>query len=186
MSDLYLATSYPILPHTLGQVDLAVHIRLLSLSHGVSLSSAAANQIALSFKCDIRKTFNFMHTWLSWSPSNYSQFPGSCSELSLESYKLPTPSTPVCSALHVHVPSSFQQSDLFTVSAHSDVHAALDLLNPAEVRNPKPWWQVAPVIHLLDELPHNTSTDSASTQLQSDIAMEITRLVGVKPDHEQT
>ena len=83
------------------------------------------------------------------------------------------------------MPSHFQQSDLFTVATHSDVHATLDLLNPVAVRNPKPWWLVTPVVHLLDELPHTTSADSASIQLQSDIAMEITRLVGVKPDHEQ-
>ena len=88
------------------------------------------------------------------------------------------------SAHCVHVASSFQHSDLFTVAAHSDMHATLDLLNPADVRNPKPWWQVAPVVHLLDELPYNTSIDSASS-VQGDIAVEITRLVGVKPDHEQ-
>ena len=187
-----LVTNHLTLRQTSGQVDLAVHIRLLSLAHGVSLSSAAANQIALFFKSDIRKTFHFMHAWLSWSPSNNSQLSGGCTEPSPQSCQFPSfchlsadwRISPVHPALQAHSPSSFRQSDLFAAAARADVSATLDLLNPAEVTDMEPWWRVAPVVHLLDELPYSTFTDCASTQ--SDIAMEVTRLAGMKADHKQT
>ncbi|XP_064406513.1 probable replication factor C subunit 1 isoform X2 [Halichondria panicea] len=55
--------------------ELSVHLQALALCHNVNLSSEAANQIAESLNCDIRRAFNYLQLWLCWSPSNLPMLP---------------------------------------------------------------------------------------------------------------
>ena len=174
------------------QADLALHIRLLSLAHGVSLSGESANQIVASFNCDIRRTFHYMHTWLSWSPGNGVEAPPPSSFQLPHSYSIsadwrnastfdPCPPTKTS--------ATPEQLELLHAATVADHLATLDLLKSPEAADSSspssPWWRVAPDNHLLDELSETTSTDAVVTQMKQDIVAEMSRLSVTLPNQNQ-
>lgn len=174
------------------QADLALHIRLLSLAHGVALSSESANQIVASFNCDIRRTFHYMHTWLSWSPSNSAKAPPPSSSQLSPFYSIsadwrnastfaPRPPTNASEAL-----TTSDQFELLLAASVVDHLATLDLLTSPEVEDSSPfspWWRVAPDNYLLDELSETTPTDTVVAQTKQDIAVELSKLSTAMPYH---
>ena len=87
--------------------------------------------------------------------------------------------------MHSSVKVHPDPSDLFTAAADADEQATLDLLNQTEGIDLDPWWRVAPVNYLLDEPSITAPIDNVLTQTKADIAMEFSRLVGLKPHHKQ-
>ena len=168
------------------QANLALHIHLLSLAHGFSLSSESANRIVASFNCDIRRTFHYMHTWLSWSPSGSIEAPTPPPPPSNSS----SPSPPTLSAAWRNVPISHpypptkasattDQLEMLHTATDADHRATLDLLASPEAVDSStfsPWWRVAPDNHLLDELSEITSDDAVVTQTKQDIVSELSRV----------
>ena len=171
------------------QFELSLHIQLLSLAHGLSLSPQSANQIVESFNMDIRKTFHFMHTWLSWYPRA-----PQVHSLKTRDETLPQSATcphPVylstcwrsghCSTLS----SKAHQSDLIVAAASADNLATIDILtSPSKNSHPAPWWRAAPTTHLIDEL---SCAENCNVALQNsnNIATEIARMSGTSPHYQQ-
>lgn len=119
-----------------------------------------------------------MHAWLSWSPSNQTQAPPQSSNLPYP-YRLSANWRYSYNA--VPPTSSFNQSDLFATTAFADHLSTLDLLTPPEDVGHPPWWRVAPVNHVLDELSVAWPSDVTLTRTRQDIAMEIARITGPLP-----
>ena len=178
--------------HCSVQADLALHIHLLSLAHGVSLSSESANQIVASFNCDIRRTFHYMQMWLSWYPSNSVEAPPATSSQLSPSYSILTdwrntstfaPRPPTSAP-----ETTTNQFELLQSASVADHLATLDLLTTPEAvdSSSSPWWRVAPDNHLLDELSEITPcTDIAVAQTKHDIVVELNRLSTALPHHNQ-
>ena len=122
-----------------------------------------------------------MHTWLSWLPSNHTEAPPPSS-------KFPSP---FCLSTEWRVGSttpshlSYHQSDLYIATATADNLSTLDLLTPSEEGDHAPWWRVVPVNYLLDELSTSKHSDLVLTQTKRDIELEIIKLSGSEPYHQQ-
>ena len=186
---LYIFYYYTLFP----QCKLALHIQLLSIAHGLYLSLESANQIVASFNSDIRKTFHFMHTWLSWhSNTQHDRSHGNTAETPPQSLM---PTSPLCLSTSwrinhrssIPTSSSIDQSDLSIAAATADNLATVDILASTLESEPctvAPWWRVAPTNHLLDELS-GVGDNSASLQTSASIAMEISRISGTNTHHQQ-
>lgn len=151
------------------------------------MTSESANQIVAMFKSDIRKIFNFIHSWMDCLSGCNHGCHDNHRDAPPQSTKLQCPFLLPTSWRSTHRRSlSFKQSDLLDSTITADNISTLDILSSqCEERSPFPWWRVAPTNHLLDELSDVVSTDHVTSQTKCDVVSELARLSGQSQLHFQ-